>query len=54
MGENKKNWDSKIKHALWADRKTKKEVVGKIPFEIVYEIEVTFPIHLKIPVYQVS
>jgi hypothetical protein len=24
VGENKKSWDSKIKHALWADRITKK------------------------------
>jgi transposase InsO family protein len=52
MGDNKKSWDSKIKHALWDDMIIKKEPTCKIPFKLVYRMEVTFPIHLKIPIYQ--
>jgi len=52
VGYNKRNWDSKMKYALWADRITKKQATGKSPFELVYGMEVTLPIHLKIPVYQ--
>ena len=53
IGDNKKSWDSKIKFALWADRITKKSATGKSPFEFVYDTNVTLPIHLKLPVYQV-
>ena len=52
IGDNKKSWDSKIKFALWADRITKKSAIGKSPFELVYGTNVTLPIHLKLPVYQ--
>jgi hypothetical protein len=52
MGDNKKCWDRKIKHALWSNRITKKEAIEKSPFELVYEMDVTLPIHLKILVYQ--
>jgi transposase InsO family protein len=30
VGDNKKSWDSKIKYALWEDRITKKDSIGKI------------------------
>ena len=52
VGDNKKSWDSKIKFALWVDRITKKSATGKSPFELVYGLDVTLPIHLKLPVYQ--
>ena len=52
VGDNKKSWDSKIKFALWEDRITKKSSTGKSPFELVYGLDVTLPIHLKLPVYQ--
>jgi len=52
IGENKRSWDSKIKFALWADRITIKQSTGKSPFELVYGLDVTLPIHLKIPTYQ--
>ena len=52
VGDNKKAWDSKIKYALWADRITNKSSTGKSPFELVYGLDVTLPIHLKLPVYQ--
>jgi transposase InsO family protein len=48
VGDNKKSWDSKIKYALWDDRITKKDSTGKSPFELVYGMEVTLPVHLKI------
>jgi transposase InsO family protein len=52
VGDNKKSWDSKIKYALWVDRITKKYSIGKSPFELVYGMEVTLPVHLKIPIYR--
>jgi hypothetical protein len=52
IGDNKRSWDNKIKFALWADRITKKSSTGKSPFELVYGLDVTLPIHLKLPVYQ--
>ena len=51
VGENKKAWDGKIKYALWDDRITKKYSTGKSPFELVYGLDVQFPVHLKLPVY---
>jgi transposase InsO family protein len=51
VGENKKSWDSKIKHALWADRITKKATTGKSPFELVYGLEARLPVHLRLPTY---
>ena len=52
VGDNKRSWDSKIKFALSADRITKKGSTGKSPFELVYGLDVTLPVHLKLPVYQ--
>jgi hypothetical protein len=46
VGDNKKSWDSKTKHALWEDHIMKKEATRKSPFELVYGMEVTLPIHL--------
>ena len=51
VGDNKKAWDSKIKFSLWADRITKKSSTGRSPFELVYGLDVTLPIHLKLLVY---
>jgi transposase InsO family protein len=52
VGDNKRSWDNKIKFALWADIITKKSSTGKSPFELVYGLDVTLPVHLKLPVYQ--
>ena len=52
VGDNKKAWDSKIKLALWANRITKKSSTRRIPFELVYGLDVTLLVHLKLPVYQ--
>jgi hypothetical protein len=51
IGENKRSWDSKIKHALWADIITKKSATSKSPFEIVYGLEARLPVHLRLPTY---
>jgi len=40
------------KYALWVDRITKKKATGKSPFELVYGLDVTLPVHLKLPAYQ--
>ncbi len=52
VGDNKQSWDSKIKYALWAERITKKKATGKSPFELVYGLDVTLPVQLKLPASQ--
>eukprot|EP00253_Pinus_taeda_P014675 PITA_14675 len=47
VGDNKQAWDGKIKYALWANRMTKKSSTGKSPFELVYGLDVTLPVHLR-------
>lgn len=51
VGENKKYWNSKLKHVLWIDRITNMEAIGKSPFELAYGMSVTLSIHVKILVY---
>eukprot|EP00253_Pinus_taeda_P032933 PITA_32933 len=50
LDDNKKNWDSKLKYALWADRVTIKRSTGNSPFNLVYGTEAIFPIQLTLPV----
>eukprot|EP00253_Pinus_taeda_P014046 PITA_14046 len=52
VGDIKRSCDSKIKYALWANRITKKKATGKSPFELVYGLDVTLPVHLKLPASQ--
>jgi transposase InsO family protein len=54
VGENKKSWDSKIKYAVWADRITTKNSIGKTPFELVYGLEVKLLVNLQIPILRFS
>eukprot|EP00253_Pinus_taeda_P023296 PITA_23296 len=49
LEENKRNWDSKLKFALWADRVTTKKSTGNSPFTLVYGTEAVFPIQLTLP-----
>eukprot|EP00253_Pinus_taeda_P033529 PITA_33529 len=49
LEDNKKNWDSKLKYALWADRVTTKKSTENSPFKLVYGTEVVFPIQLTLP-----
>jgi len=44
LEDNKKNWDSKLKYALCADRVTIKKSIENSPFKLVYGTEVVFPI----------
>eukprot|EP00253_Pinus_taeda_P032279 PITA_32279 len=46
LEDNKKNWDSKLKFALWADRVTNKKSIGNSPFKLVYGTDVVLPIQL--------
>eukprot|EP00253_Pinus_taeda_P001465 PITA_01465 len=50
LEDNKKNWDSKLKYALCADRVTIKKSTGNSPFKLVYGTEAVFPIKLNLPV----
>jgi len=50
LEDKKKNWDSKLKFALWADRVTNKKTIGNSPFKLVYGVDVVFPIQLILPV----
>ena len=50
LEDNKKNWNSKLKYALWADRVTIKKSIGNSPFKLGYGTEVVFPIQLTLPV----
>jgi len=49
LEDNKWNWDSKLKFALWANRVTTKKSIGNSPFKLVYGTEVVFPIQLTLP-----
>ena len=46
LEDNKQNWDSKLKFALWADRVTTKKSIGNSLFKMVYGIEAIFSIQL--------
>ena len=48
--ENKRSWDTKLKFALWVDRVTIKKSIGTSPFQLVYGIDVVFPVQLVSPV----
>jgi transposase InsO family protein len=50
LEENKKNWDSKLKFSLWADRITIKKSIGTSPFKLVYGTDAIFPVQLILPV----
>eukprot|EP00253_Pinus_taeda_P027055 PITA_27055 len=50
LGDNKKNWDSKLKYALWANKVITKKSTGNSPFKLVYGTEAVFPIQLTLPV----
>ena len=50
LEDNKKNWDAKLKYALWADRVTIKKSTGSSPFKLVYGTDAIFPIQLTLHV----
>jgi transposase InsO family protein len=36
LEENKRDWDSKLKYALWPDHVSKKREIATSPFQLVY------------------
>jgi hypothetical protein len=50
LEDNKRAWDAKLKYALWVDRVSTKREIGTSPFQLVYGMEVVFPIQLAFPV----
>ena len=43
---NKKSWNKRLVHALWADRISHKKSIGMSPFELVYGVDTVFPASL--------
>ena len=50
LEDNKKNLDSKLKYALWANRVTIKKSTGNSSFKMVYGTDAVFLIQLTLPV----
>jgi len=51
---NRKNWEEKLKDALWAYRMTWKITTGFTPYQLVYGKEVTLPIEFQIHTYKMA
>jgi hypothetical protein len=49
LQENKKSWHNKLVFALWADIIRTKRLIGMPPYQLVYGIEVVFPLSLRVP-----
>lgn len=47
---NKKSWNKRLVHALWADRISQKKSIGMSRFELVYGVDTVFPTSLVAPV----
>lgn len=47
---NKKSWNNRLVHVLWADRISQKISIGMSPFELVYGVDTVFPTSLTAPV----
>ena len=50
LPENKRNWDTQLIHALWADRVSGKKSIVMSPFQLVYGTNVVMPLKLALPV----
>eukprot|EP00253_Pinus_taeda_P029585 PITA_29585 len=51
---NRKNWEEKLKDALWAYRITWKNTIGFTPYQLVYGKEVMLPIEFQIHTYKMA
>ena len=47
---NKKSWNKRLVHVLWADRISQKKSIGMSPFELVYGVDTIFPTSITAPV----
>ena len=52
MAMNRKDWEEKLKDALWAYRITWKNTIGFTPYQLVYGKEVTLPIEFQIHTFR--
>lgn len=50
LQDNKKDWNSKLVYALWANRVSTKKSIGTSPFQLVYGTYAVFPASLGMPV----
>ena len=50
LEDNKRAWDAKLKYSLWVDRVSTKRAIGTSLFQLLYGMEVVFPIQLALPV----
>jgi hypothetical protein len=50
LSQNNKEWDSHLKHVVWADRVNIKRAIGTSPFQLMYWLEAIFPIQPNLPV----
>ena len=46
---NKKSWNKRLVHALWADRINRKKSICMSPFELVYGVDTVFPTSFVVP-----
>jgi len=53
VGENKRSWDNQLKYALSTNKITTTDSTWKIPFELVYGMDLNLPIHLNLLVYKI-
>eukprot|EP00253_Pinus_taeda_P007507 PITA_07507 len=51
---SKKNWEEKLKDALWAYRITWKDTTGFTPYQLVYSKEVMLPIEFQIHTFKLA
>ena len=51
---NRKNWEEKLKDALWAYRITWKDNIGFTPYQLVYGKEVLLPIKFQIHTFKMA
>jgi hypothetical protein len=48
FSQNKKAWDSHLNYVAWDNRVSIKRSIGTSPFQLVYIMEVIFPIQISI------
>jgi transposase InsO family protein len=53
LGQNKRNWDSQLKYALWEDRISTKREIGTSPFQLVYGLDAILLVQLGTPVMKI-
>jgi len=51
--KKKKNRDSQLKYALWEGKVSTKIYIDTFPFQLVYGVDIIFPIHLGVLVMNI-